>query len=489
MRWLVLLAALVLTVPAWGNPAQAVTIALADAKQLGPAAVDAAYLDGTTFSPQQLDTFLNALAFAINSLSRNPEPVKPVLLPGNVLRVPLSELGWSRKVWDRQALLDPYFSVRLVRVYDWPGGVWNDGRHYNANAFKVQGEKADYAPWLGNAINELGTLTQSQVPIVRADWWFVNAFRQQGLNGKENGFGYYDWLEVRDRTTFQALVRLDEKVSRELLLEHRAVIEDGTSGVSQHNRGIVRLKSYVGAYWLTLDTDSSIDELKDGKLVRANNATRHIGRGELQHKAEEHYAALPNGLFAFLLCDDKGKLQASAPDFIGSDDSPLRQGKDSRIHVGIACVRCHVEGLRPIDDWMRRTFRGPSEFQTYDKKKHEEVKRQYFSNLDKKLAEDRLVYVDALREVNGLTPLANAAAVAELYNWYFRKRTVANLAVELGVEEAKLKAALVKVADPQFTPDPNKRLPYELFGSLAKGGTLSVPVVEERFATLMGLVK
>lgn len=488
MRWLSLFLAFVAAAPVWANPQAAVAAALADARTLGPAAQDAGYLDCSTFSAEFRPKAMQGLAFVINSLSRNPEIVKPVLLPGNVLRVSLSELGWKRAVWDKQANLDPYFTVRLVKVEPWKGGVWNDGRHYAAGSFKVQGEFPAAAPWLPKAeVAELITLTGSPIPVVRADWWAANAFRQQGINGKENGFGYYDWLGVKDRAGFQRLVRLDEKTSLELLLEMRAVVAAGESGVAQHNRQIVRLKSYVGAYWETLDTRSSQDELKGGKLVKAQNAKRHVGRGELQHDAEEHYAALANGLFGFLLCDAAGKLQALAPEFIGADDSPLRAGKDHNIHVGLACVRCHVDGLRGIDDHMRKTFTGPAEFETYDAKKHNENKRQYFSNLNAQLAKDRAVYEEALLLCNGLTPAENAKAVADLWNWYaLRKRTIADLAIEFGVPEKQLRETIVKYADKRLTPDPLKRLPYELFGLLRNPEDgLAVDYIEERFATLM----
>src|SRR5690606_27828988 len=103
---------------------------------------------------------------------------------------------------------------------------------------------------------------------------------------------------------------------------------------------------------------------------------------------EEWVAVLPNYYPVYLLSDREGKLQPSAPDFIGGDTSPLCIGRDKRIHVGLSCNRCHgvnQDFLRPIDDWVRGTFQTPLSLGTKDFKEYLLIRQQYFSNLDRGL--------------------------------------------------------------------------------------------------------
>ncbi|MFX8805542.1 hypothetical protein ABTM67_20535, partial [Acinetobacter baumannii] len=66
-----------------------------------------------------------------------------------------------------------------------------------------------------------------------------------------------------------------------------------------------------GRRWKTLDSN-----LARGK----SNAIQALRKGDYQHKAEEHYGFLPNGLFAFLLATDKGVRQDTAPaNVVGGD--------------------------------------------------------------------------------------------------------------------------------------------------------------------------
>lgn len=429
-RWFYSLFLLMLGVPALASPQSALAAALEDNRQIPPgAAAYVRYLDASIFPAEYRDEALKSLNFHVNQLSRSPDLAPLRKVNQELWALSTEDYGWDTKVWEKLADVDPYFHVQAVVEKPWYGGIWSgDGRNYAKGSFYYKQRTTLHAPWLNQKqIIELAYRTYSNAPIVRADWFFTQTCRQVDLQNKSI-VGYYDFLGIKDRATFQRLIKLNEKDSIEFGKELRAALE--VSGVASEGRQIVRFQGLGGGAWGTFDSDSNVDK---------SNPIRNLGRGDYKHKAEEWYGTLANGLFAYFLGDNNGKRQDSAPDFIGSDDSPLRTGRDAKIHVCLACVRCHVEGLRPIDDWVRRTLRNPAQLQADDYKKFVELKRQYLAPIDGKLEADRLVYATALKEVNGLSPALNAKAFAGLFDWYAqRPRGTAEIAAEMGLAEAVL---------------------------------------------------
>jgi hypothetical protein len=426
--------------PSWlyGSPSSALSAAVADAARLPPTVrVLTRYLDLSALPPTMRADAIKTLAFHTNQLSRNPEFVRPRAVNDELLAVVLTDYGWKSTTWEKLANIEPYYHVQLLE--QWPGG-YSGATFYKPGRYRTPAA----APWLdAKQIAYLIIATQSQAPIVRADWWFVQSARQLSLDNNQTGAGYYDWLGITKRADFERLVKLNAKDSIEIGKEIRAAVE--RSGVATQNRQIVRLQALTGGYWTTLDTDDSTGR---------GNAIRNLGRGDYQHLAEEIYAPLSNGLFAYFLGDVNGKRQDSAPDFIGADDSPLRSGKDARIHVCKSCIACHTDGLRSIDDWVRRTLRSPLGLQSPDYAKYVELRRQYFSNLDRQLNRDREVYADAVKELTGWTTGANAIAFANLWNWYaIRDRSLEDIAREIGRDPAAFRAALQTYAAKTGTLD------------------------------------
>lgn len=430
-RWLVAVLCLLTGVPAPASPQSALAAAWEDAKGI-PAEVApyTRYLDLSNLPADYLDEARGQLAFHTNQLSRNPDLIPLRRVNPTLVSVNLKDYGWTTSVWEKFASTDPYFHVQLVREYWWPGGIWpNDGKYYAANSFKAKRLTPAAAPWL-NRQQMAGLMyhTQSQAPLLRADWWFANTCRQLSYNGKQTGHGYYDFLQVKNRTDFHKLIKLNERDSIEFGRDMRAAME--ASVLSEHGRQIGRLQSLGGGYWFTLDADSSQAE---------KNPVRNIGRGDYKHQAEELYGVLGNRLFAYFLGDNNGKRQDSAPDFISGDDSPLNRTRDKRIHVCLACIRCHVDGLRDVDDHIRKTVRNPVQLNADTYEKFLELRRQYFSNLKKQLEDDRQVFADTVKEVNGLSVLENSKAFSRLYeNYVLRSRGPKEIASEMGITDERL---------------------------------------------------
>lgn len=364
------------------TPGGAILAALADAQSIGPGVGPyTRYLWLGPIPAEERPAFVQTFSLHVNLLSRETDFVEPRQVAEDLLAVNILDYGWDADVYYLAKTLDPYFHVRLKR----PSGE----------------VLSDHAPWLPyEETRTLARLVDSRSPLLRADWFLANTCRQLSLNNKLTGFGYYDFLGLKSRGDFFRLIGLDpgkyEKAKDQIRGNNiRGAVEQGKSGVATHNRQFERLVSDNGGAWFTLDADDST-----GK----KNAVQLLRRGDFQHQAEEWYGVLPNGLPVTLLCDAQGVLQATAPDFIGIDDSPDVIGRDHRIHANLACLRCHKEdGLRPPREWVRENMRSAQApggkagvgLSATDYKDYLALKRQFFSDLEKWFRQDRAVYAEA----------------------------------------------------------------------------------------------
>jgi hypothetical protein len=394
------------------------------------------YRNGMTDAKWQ--AFLTAIALHVNAISRYSEFIRPTVVSPDVLRIDIRDPKWDAKVRELLADADPYYHVtqekaeyKLVEekvIEKWGGGIDpKDGKYYAPGNYetgevkkvskKVVSQKIrsasfvllsdeEHATVIKNlkdpeafykalALTQIGQLlamTKSAAPFVRADWFLVQGARQLSLSNQQTGVGYYDWLGIKKRDDYFKLIKFSEKDSIDIGREVRAVVK--RSGVSQQNRQIERDQALTGGEWYTLDVDDPTGR---------GNATVQLKKGDYKHKAEEHYGFLPNGLEVNILCQADGTLQATAPDFIGGDDSPFRLGRDFRIHVNKSCKDCHYQDvLKPINDWARRTFRLPQLLNAAaDKDQQLDFARQYFSNLDLHLRNDRRAYWQAYARLSG----------------------------------------------------------------------------------------
>ncbi len=442
------------------TPNQAVAAALSD--------LDAIAKEDQTFTrylflppdATNYDSFVLALKLHVNLISREATLAYPHLVAEGVFRVDLREYQWNPKVWEKLADVDPYFhrldSKEIVEhedVYEnvyrwWPGGVWSgDNCYYPANSFqyytreKRQKEirkkvvKRDlYVPQGAGQLASLALLTESNAPIVRADWFLAQGARQTSLDNEEDtGVGYYDWLELASLKDYLRLIGEDEKTFLRIEQELRSVV--GESGVAQGNRQIVQTGAQAGKHWTTLEVK---------KQKARGIAIQNLRRGEFDFAAQEHYAPLPNTLPVTFLNDAKGVRQSSVPDFIAGDNSPLNRSRDLRVHINLACMRCH-EGrvLQPIEDDVRPVYTGRLLTVTNDKGVALELKRQYGSNLDKALQLDRSLYQDAFTLVTGKKPQEAAALYSDAFSRYAYSRVTAEMAAaEMGVTVGQLRKAL-----------------------------------------------
>jgi hypothetical protein len=412
------------------SPQEAYALALADAKAMG---ADKAYytewLDCTHLTPEGRADAAKVLAFWVNSLSREPDIVIPRQLAGGaVLAIDCRDYGMDVKTFwkfgDPEAK-EPYFHV-IAEVEQTYHQLDQYGRQ-QASTRKVR--QTYQAPWLGKAnVEALYALTKNPAPVLRADWFF-----NQTAVAKDRHVGYYDLLGLgKKEADFQRLIGANATEAKRLKLELAATV--AASGVTLNNRGIVRQQALAGAYWFTQDYKTSVDKQNTARLL-AGDTEPPAG------DASEQYGALPNGLFAFWLQNDKAERQDAAPDFIASDSKST--SNDRRVHAGLSCVRCHVEGLRPINDHARGLFRGPLQLKSPDYDKLKRLRQLYGSDLPRQLEADNARFAASVKACNGLEVGANAKLVGGFWEQYADQPVdIGRAAAELGCDAEKLVAAV-----------------------------------------------
>ncbi len=430
--------------PAIASPAEAEAHAYADLMRQ-PAEVRPHLRYQTMYALPAKDRalFAKIAAFAINSLSGEAVLVAPVVVRHNLLRLDVRDYGEQfAKVYEELAKADPYFHIeaKLVNVPAplveraarrrpirprRPGALPLPRRRpiTTARARLVSAK----APWLSPVVSTaLAQETHSAVPVLRADWFWTRTAIQAGRKGT----GYYDFLGLKSRADFEKLVGLDKKLAEKQKRETAAIVRK--SGVAAHNRQIFRLGATDAGYWITKDVfDVS---------TQRRNAVRALDK-DFQHDAEEHYGFLPNRLFAYYLSDKDGGQQESAPDKIGPDSTST--SNDGRIHVMLSCVRCHVEGIRPINDYARRLYTGRIKLVDPDYAKLQRLRQLYLGNLRRFERRDRDDFAESVNDLTGLKVAEVSAAYGKF--WRLLVDTDVGLkqaAIEVGCTPHELLAAL-----------------------------------------------
>ncbi len=359
-----------------------------------------AYFSLYAIPPKARPLFMKAFVFHLNSLSSEADLLPVVQVNADLLRIDLRDLGEGKqRVWEVLKRSDPFFPLdRDPPVLRRPGEV----------------------PVLG--LRRVRVAYNTTYYVTRADWFLYWTAQQKDRGGA----GYYQWLGVTNRKDAEELAGLDIKAAKKRRLEIAAIVAE--SGVALNNRAIVRYgtlpaRKSRGGWWETLDVKTSTGRQNSLRLLN----------GDFKPDVLEVYFVLPNGLFGLLALNADGTLQETVPDDIAGNS--VSTSNDKRIHAGTrSCVACHVEGIRPIDDWARKVYKGPVQLTSPDYEKLKRLQRLYLSDLEFEVKEDQRSYGIVLQGVNGLTPAANAAAYTAVLREYAEvSLTLETTALELGV--------------------------------------------------------
>ncbi len=376
------------------------------------------YLSAYHCTDKQIEELDKGLGFWCNSLSTEVSIKKPVQIHSGLWKIDLRDYNWKTETWEK--LLEapePYFHIRgLVSVteveqlaFDENGKLVVISKKENTK-FK---EQAAHAFWLNQLdINLLASYTKSGIPLVRADWFIYQTAIQ-----KDRKAGYYDFLGLgKKEKDFQNLIAADIEAVKKLRLEQRAIVS--SSSVTLHNRTLRRLKTITGPYWISEDYNANTEN---------KNAIRLLD--DAKFDATEQYGTLPNGLFAFWLGNAQGERQDTAPDFIASDsESPTT---DKRVHVGLSCIRCHTEGIRPINDVIRKIYKPPFKLTSLDYERQKDLQAKFLSDIGSSIEKDQKYYNEVLSQTNNLNSLDNSKLFARIYSRYSGTRNLEQASKEL----------------------------------------------------------
>jgi cytochrome c553 len=351
MRWLV--ASLCLSFAAEVAAQSEVLAAVsADLRRLPEGArISARYLRLDNIPADDREKAYQAIAGHLQHLSTATDITPPAVVQGTagaLLRLNLDDYYIAAATWERLADADPYDHVKLNVTEPWPGGTWpGDGTHYAAGSFPYTRTISAFAP-VGlpaehKLLLDVAYMTHSRAPVLRADWFFNQTAAQQGRNP-----GYYDFLGIKDKKTFEALGGFDAKRSRRKI-EYREAV--GDSGVTAQPRAIARFDADEGGvYWYSVDFKRAVDK---------QNPLRVLGKDIEQHAdAFETYVRLPNGFWATGAFNGKGERQDVAPADVAADGKS--KSNDKQVHVNASCTRCHDNGgLKDVDGWTKNLFAPP----------------------------------------------------------------------------------------------------------------------------------
>ena len=273
-----------------------------------------AHLWNAGLGDDELQTYRNALAKLVNSLSwhpkqHNPEAIDPAK---TILRIDLRWYLWDANLWNR--LLN-----------DYPYGILDDG--VSSRAILVN--------------------TATKVPVLRADWFVATASRAPL---------YYDMLQMPGNLPeLEKQLRVDSVLN--IQQERVSRLGFNGSGISRFNRVLERHDALNGPYWRTYDFDEPpanlVDRNSPQPADRRNVFAFPLGPNQVdtafQHAGGEAIFALPNGLHAYYIVNAKDQRLDKAPTAIVSD--PKRP--DRAVEAGVSCMSCHITGILPKADQVR----------------------------------------------------------------------------------------------------------------------------------------
>jgi serine/threonine-protein kinase len=290
-------------------------------------------MNGAT--PAELDLQRNALAKAVNHMTWEKEIVRlskvrdgrardgflePIDPPTNsVYAVDLRKLGWNEMPFKRYSPKNPktpyvsYYNRYDLVTLEYPYGIY----YQDSDTFERL--VREYLSYVKMA---------RPVPYVRADW-FCSAVTQPPM--------YEDMLDLP----------LNAKT-----LEHRlkVYVEDNIrdykarrsgmalSGVSRNNRVVEHHPALYGSYWKSYDFKSSKGSENMFKDPIYLNET-----------GGEFIFTMPNGLQGYYVANAKGERLQEAPTEIVTD----KFASDKVVRNGLACMRCHDQGMKPCTDSVR----------------------------------------------------------------------------------------------------------------------------------------
>lgn len=390
----------------------------------------------------------------LNSVSLGSSLVVPEEIPGTkdlLVRVDLRDLEWTADKWDKLIARYPY----------------------------------GYDPAGDSLLKTLSTDTDTDLPIMRIDWFMSNAGAPEL---------YYDLLDLpKNITEFEKNtlgVDADDNIKRRRVI--RAAFDEGTSGVSDHNRMIERHSTRQGGYyWKSYDFAGSRDlqSLKRHPHGPPEIEPLDEGLTSFHHDGGEMIFSLPNGMQGYYLSTAKGdRLDRGPASIVSFRNRPI--GKGVEIVNARSCFDCHADGTIAKRDTMREFIESSP---TFSLSQRDLLLEMYVEQdeLDKNFAADRERFIGALEKINatekapdGTLKSMGGPAKEEIITWfadlYEDDLDADALAAEFDMKPEEFEQAIQRVGDSTAL-----KLGLDWITQLKGGSKVPRFEVEQQFAKLV----
>ena len=352
-----------------------------------------------------------AFSKAINSLSYEPDIYIPTFIDSEqtVFRIDIRRLGWTTNQWKFLLSQYPY------------------GFHYQNSDDRA----------LANLDEQIDVLSGTNLSWLRADW-FINYALRPAI--------YHHMLGIPHHTqTLEQKLNVD--FERNFKQNRLARAGFAASGVSIGNRLVERHSALHGYYWKSYDfkdkgTAGNLFRFPLGPVFKGNDYPNLAFR----HDGGEMIFSLPNGLQAYMLCDDQGNRINQGPIEVVRD-STQTSGTPLVVN-GLSCVHCHRHGMIDFRDTVRT---GVGVFDAAKRKVQnlypqpdemariiEGDRRRFLNALQQAIGPFLLVGEDAGRPIEAFAE--PVGAIARLYQ---RDLDVHTAAIELGINDPATLATII----------------------------------------------
>ncbi|CAD71673.1 MAG TPA: hypothetical protein DDX19_11310 [Rhodopirellula baltica] len=377
------------------------------------------HLYNSGVSEDELQTYRNAFAKLLNSLSWNADLIIPEAIDSarTVFRLDMRQVHWTQTIWRSIEEANPYFLMPRT-------------------------------PHAESCFDR----TETTMPFVRVDW-FVFAASKPPL--------YHSVLNLPETDAdLENMLRVNVQANINQEMAIRAAFN--RSGVSQNNRLIEWHKSPYGSYWKSYDFASNTG--------RQNLFEYPLGpshrRDSFKHDGGEIIFTLPNGLQGYLLTDEQGLRIDQGPTQIVSDPKQ----PDRTVTNGVSCMSCHYAGMIPKRDEVGPAVQANrSAFDDAD-----DILALYrdASELDRIMDQDAKRFADALDDL-GITTLSRSGeSISAMSSRFIQDIDLEQVASEFGLQVEEF---LERLQDASRVA--------RIFSSLQiSGGTIKRDVFKEMFA-------
>lgn len=388
----------------------------------------------------------------LNSLSYGPELVLPEEVEGTdglLVRVDLRDLEWSED--DYNFLINEYF--------------------YGVD------------PQSDAQLHSLAKATQTQLPIMRVDWFMSNGARPKVYNRLMKLPTNIADLEKRFG------VPVNQNIERRRIV--RAGFADGSSGVSDHNRMLERHDMpFGGYYWKSYDFAGDVGKQVLKRFPAGPEGIRlKAGLEAFDHDGGEMIFSLPNGMQGYYLSTDKGdQLDIGPTAIVSFRERPI--GKGVEIINARSCFDCHFDGILSKRDQLREHIETSTLFSKDQQDEllavyvpQEELNEVYKRDTDRFVgALDRLGITEATAG-GGKTGL-KAPGGAEIFTYFADKYedelNFEQLAAEFDMTPEEFSSDIRRLTDVNAL-----RIGIDWVATLESGATIPRVEVEEQFAFML----